>query len=97
MKCRFLMEIIEMKQYGTLEKMLPVRPRRLNGFLHRYQIYMWYQDEIYLAEHRLVVPFQFGTTGRKNFKYPNMIEKKRWKELDKEVQKKGIKLQIPKK
>ena len=65
-----------MKQDGTLGKMFPVRPLRVNGFLQRYQTYVWYQDDIFLAKHSLVGPFQFETTGRKNLKYPNMIDEK---------------------
>ena len=45
----------------------------------------------------MVGPLLFGTTGRNILKYPNMIDKKQWKELEKEGQKKGIKLHIPKK
>ena len=70
-----------MKQDGTLGKMLPVIPLRVNGFLQRYQTYVWYQDDISLVEHSLVCPFQFGTTGGNNFKYPNIIDKKQWTEL----------------
>ena len=65
-----------MNQDGTLGKMLPVRPLRVNGFLQRYQTYMWYQDDTPLAEHRLVGTVLFGTTGRKKLKYPNMIDEK---------------------
>ena len=65
-----------MKQDGTLGKMFPVIPLRVNGFLHRYQIYLWYKDDIPLAENSLVGPFQFGTTGSKKLKYPDMIDKK---------------------
>ena len=61
-------ETIEIKQDGTLGKMLPVRPLRVNGFLKRYQTYVWYQDEISLDKHSLVVPFQLGTTERKRLK-----------------------------
>ena len=49
---------------------------------------MWYQDDISLAEHRLVGTFQFGTTGTKKLKYPDMLDKKQWKELEKELRKK---------
>ena len=72
-----------MNQDGKLGKMSPVKPLRVNGSLLRYQTYVWYQDDISLAEHRLVVPFQFGTTGRNNLKYPNMIDDKKWKEFEK--------------
>ena len=51
---------------------------------------MWYQDDISLADHNLVGPFQFGTSGRKKLKYPNMIDEKKWKVLEKEGIKKGI-------
>ena len=65
---------------GTLGKMWPVIPIRANGFLNKRQGYVWYQDDISLAERRLVGPFQFETTGRKKLKYPNMIDKKQWRE-----------------
>ena len=51
---------------------------------------MWYQDDISLAEHMMVGPFQFGTIGRKKLKYHNMIDEIQWKELENEGQKKGI-------
>ena len=63
----------EMKQDGTLGKIFPVRPLRVNSFLQKYQTYVWYQYDFYLANNRLVGTFQFGTTGRKTLKYPNMI------------------------
>ena len=44
---------------------------------------MWFQDDISLSNHRQVDPFQFGTTGRKKLKYPNFIEEKHWKALEK--------------
>ena len=59
-----------MKQDGTLGKILPVRPLRVNYFLQKYQNHVWYQDGIPLEEHRLVGPYQFGTTGRKKLKHP---------------------------
>ena len=59
-----------MKEEGTLGKMWPVRPLRVNEFLKKRQGYVWYQDEISLAEHRIVGPFQFGTTGRNELKTP---------------------------
>ena len=60
----------------------PVRQIRVNYFLQEYQKYVWYQDNISLAEHRLVVSFQFRATGRNKSKYPNIIEEKQWKELE---------------
>ena len=80
----------EMKKDGTLGKMFPVIPLRVNSFLQKYQTYVWYQYDISLANHRLVGTFQFGTTGRKKLKYPNMINDKQWTELKKVLQKKGI-------
>ena len=51
---------------------------------------MWYEYDIYLADHRLVGPSQSVTTVRNKLKYPNMIDEKQWKELVKKVRKKGI-------
>ena len=65
-----------MKQDGTLGKILPVIPLRVNGFLRRYQPYVWYHDAIYLDEHGMVGPFQFGTTVRNELKYPKIIKDK---------------------
>ena len=78
MECRFGTEIIEMHQDRTLGNMLPVRPLRVNDFLNKRQGYVWYQDDISVADNRLVGTFQFGTTGRKILKYPNMINDKQW-------------------
>ena len=58
--------------------MFPVIPLRVNGFLQRYQTYLWYQDDTPLAKNRLVGTFQFGTSGKKKLKYPTMIDKKQW-------------------
>ena len=82
-ECQFWPDIEEMQQDGTLVKMWPVRPLLLNEFLKKRRGYVWYQDYVSLAEHSLVGTFQFGTTGRKKLKYPNMINKKQWKELEK--------------
>ena len=49
-----------MNQDGTLGKIFPVIPLKINNFLRKYKKYVWYQDDISLAEHRLVGPFQFG-------------------------------------
>ena len=59
MECRFWPEIREMQQYVTLGKMWPVIPLQVNEFLRKSQGYVWYQDEIYLAENRLVGLLQF--------------------------------------
>ena len=85
-ECRFCTEIRMENNDGTLGKRLPVRPSKVNKLLQKNQKYVWCQDDIYLDEHRVVGPFQFGTTGRKKSKYPNMIDEKQWKELDKEGQ-----------
>ena len=76
MECSFWPEIREIQQDVTLGNMWPVRQLIVNDFLKERQGCVWYQDEIYLAEHRLVGPFQFGTTGRNKSKYPNMIDNK---------------------
>ena len=90
MECRFWTDIREMQQDGTLGNIWSVIPLRVNDFLKKHQNYVWHQDDIYLACHRLVGPFQFLTTGRKKLKYPNMIDDKQWKELEKEGWKKII-------
>ena len=72
-----------MKQDGTVGIMLPVRPLRVNNLLQKHQKYVWYQDDISLSEYMLIGPLQFGATGRKKLKYPNMTEEKQWKELEK--------------
>ena len=70
-----------MKHDSKLGKMFPVRSLMLKSSLQRYQEYVWYQDEIYLNEYRLVGPFQFGTKGRKILKYPDMIKVEHQKEF----------------
>ena len=84
MECCFRPEIRKMQQDGTLGKMWPVRLLLVHYFLKKLQSYVWYQDDISLADHRLFGPFQFGTTRRKKLKYPNMIDNKQWNEFDKE-------------
>ena len=79
MAVRFGPEIIMKNQDGALGKMLSVRPSKVHNLLQKNQTYVWYQDDIYLDEHRLVGTFQFGTTGRKKLKYPNIIDVKQWK------------------
>ena len=81
---------IEMQQDATIRKKLTVKTLRVNGFLQKYQQYVWYQYDISLLHHSPVGPFQLGTTLRKKLKYPNMIEKKQWKALEKEVWNNGI-------
>ena len=83
MKCQFWPEIRTKDQGGTLGEMLSVRTSKVHKLLQNNQTYMWYQDDISLAEHRLVGPLQFGTTGRNKLKYTNMIDEKRGKELEK--------------
>ena len=74
-------EIRTKNQDGTLGKMLPARPSKVQNLSKKNQTYVWYQDDISLAEYRLVGIFQFVTTNRKRLKYPNMINVKHWKEL----------------
>ena len=88
-ECRFWPEIITKNQDGILVKILPVIPSKVHNLLQNNKKYVWYQYDISLAEHMLVGPFQFGTIGRNKLKYPNMIDDKQWKELDKERRKKG--------
>ena len=71
-------------------KILTARPSNVHNLLQKKHTYIWYQGYISLAEHMLVGPFQFGTIGRHKLKYPNIIDNKNWKELEKEVWKKGI-------
>ena len=90
MACRFGPEIRKNNHDGMPGKMFPVIASNVNNLLQNNHTYMWYQDNISLAEHRLVGPFQFGTKGRKKLKHPIMVYDKQWKELEKEVRKKGI-------
>ena len=46
-------------------------------FLNKLRVYVWYQDDVFLAEDRLVVTFQFGATGSKKLQYLNMINNKK--------------------
>ena len=66
----------------VLENIYPGIIIKVDNLLKMNNTYVCYQDGIYLDEHMLVVPFQFGTTGRKKLKYPNVIENKMWKELN---------------
>ena len=81
MECRFGEDIREIQQESTLEKKTVI-PLRVNSFLHKYQWYVWCHDDIFLVDHRLVGPFQFGATGIKKSKYPNIIEEYQLKELE---------------
>ena len=83
MECRFGPDIREIQKDGTLGNMWTVRPLQVDEFLKKCQGYVWYQYDTPLAYHRLVGPLQFGTTGIKKLKYPNMIDDKQWKELEK--------------
>ena len=83
MKCRFWPEIKTKNQDGNLGNMLPVILGKVHNLLKKNQTYVWYQNDISLAKYRLVGPFQFGTTGRKKLKHPDMIDKKQWKVLEK--------------
>ena len=51
-----------------MENIFPARQIKVNKLLQKNQTYVWYQDEIYLAEHNLVGPLQFGTTRRNKLK-----------------------------
>ena len=57
-----------MNEDGTLGKLFPVKPLRVNYVVQMYQKYVWFQDGISLEEHILVAPFQFGETGRNKLK-----------------------------
>ena len=81
MECHFWPVIRTKNQDGNLVKMFPVIPIKVHNLLQKNQTYVWYQYDISLAEHRLVGTFQFGTTGRKKLKYPNIIDVKQWKEF----------------
>ena len=63
-----------MQQDGTLVNMWPMRPLRVNDFLKKRQGYVWYQNDIYLAEHKLVGQLKLGTIGRNKLKCPNMVQ-----------------------
>ena len=63
MACIFWPYIKEMQHDGTLGKMWPVIPLKVNNLLNKYQGYVWYQDGIHLDEYSMVGTFQFDTTG----------------------------------
>ena len=65
-----------MQQNGTLGKMWPVRTLRVNDLLKKQKGYVWFQEDISLADHMLVGRFQFGITGSMKQKHPNTIEDK---------------------
>ena len=62
----------------------------MNNLLRKIQECVWYQDEISTEEHRPVGPLQSGTTVIDKLNYPNIINKKQWKSLEKEGKIKGI-------
>ena len=74
MEFHFGPEIREMNQDGTLGKMWPMRPLRVTEFLKKSQGYVWYQNDIYLAEHRLIGQLELGKNGRNKLKCPNMVQ-----------------------
>ena len=63
MECHFWPEITTKNQDGTNGKMLQVRKIKVHNLLQNIQTYVSYQDDISLADHRLVGKLQFGTTG----------------------------------
>ena len=67
-----------MNQYGTLGKLLPVIPLRVNDLLQKYRKYVWYQDDISLEKNRLVRPLKFGAAGRNKLKHPDTIKDTQW-------------------
>ena len=77
----FWREIRTKDQNDTLENMLLVRPSKVHNLLQNNYTYIWYQYGISLADHRIVVPFQFGRETKNILKQPNVIEDKQWKEL----------------
>ena len=78
----FWTEIIMKNQDCVLENIYPGILSKVNNLLKKNSTYMWYQDGISLDAHRMDLSFQFRTTGRKKLKYPNVIDNKVWKELD---------------
>ena len=97
MECHFWSDIREMQQYDTLEKMCPVRSLKVNDFLKKRILYVWYQDEISLADNRMVGPFQFLTTRRNKLKYPTLSMIKSGRNWGKKGGRKESTLQISKK
>ena len=89
MVCCFWPEIIIRNQDGTIGKIYPVKPLKLNNLLKKNHICVWYQDEISLADNRLLRPFKTFTTGRNKIKYPNMVEDNHWKALKKRSKEEG--------
>ena len=66
MECLSWPEISRNNQGGTLRNILPVRASKVHILLQNNQTYVWYQYEIFLANHRLVGPFQFGSQEERN-------------------------------
>ena len=50
-----------------------MKPLNVNNLLYNIHTYVWFQDYISFLFHRLVGTFQFGTTGSKKTKQPNLI------------------------
>ena len=67
-----------MHQDGTIGNMWVVITQKVNEFFNKLQVFVWYQYEIYLDEHRLVEPLECGTARRNKLKYPRIIDKKQW-------------------
>ena len=55
-------------------KMFLVITIRLNGSLKKHHEYIWYQDDIYLEDHRLVGLLQSRISRGGKLKHPNSIE-----------------------
>ena len=54
MEFHFWIEIREIQLDGTLVKMVLVRPLLLNDLLNKRQVFVWYHDEISLANNSMV-------------------------------------------
>ena len=90
MECHFWPEIRMKNQDGTFRNMFLVIPSKVHNLLQKNHMYLWYQYDISLSDHKMFGTFQFGTTGRNKLKYPNIIDDKQWTEFEREVQKKVI-------
>ena len=92
-ECRFWPEIREMKEDGTMGKIVVLRPTKVEAQL-QWQDRVWYQDDISLAEHRLVGPFNFASQRprRNGSEMPllHTVEETYWRELEREGKRKGV-------
>ena len=70
--------------------MYPMLLTRVNDFLKKHQVCIWYQDDTPLAYHRLFETLKPGTTRKNKLKHPKNIKDKQWKILEKEGINKGI-------